>query len=79
MLLDKNTIESEEQNLLISIDCANIGERTGEEITQVYVGYADESDWKRAPKELKVFHRTRLISAGEKNSNCNLFLPLGMR
>ncbi len=58
--LDKDIIESEEQNLLISIDCANIGEKTGEEITQVYVGYADESDWKRAPKELKGFHRTRL-------------------
>jgi beta-glucosidase len=55
-----------EDTLTISVDVENIGDRTGEEVVQMYVEYISSSV-KRPKKELKGFTRV-MVEAGKKVS-----------
>jgi beta-glucosidase len=62
-----------DDSLHISFDLTNMGNRTGDEIVQLYISALD-SQVERAPKELKAF--TRLTLQPGKKSTVHLDLPM---
>ncbi|MGW8316637.1 MAG: glycoside hydrolase family 3 C-terminal domain-containing protein, partial [Bacteroidales bacterium] len=58
LLMEKNEVSSGEQ-LMVSVDVTNSGDRDGDEVVQLYVRYPD-SEVRRPLKELKEFRRIRI-------------------
>ncbi len=52
--------------LRVSFKVKNVGMRAGEEVTQIYVGFAGKSKTYRAEKELRAFERVSLLPGEEK-------------